>query len=427
MGDDRSPAHGLRKALTRVRVAIEARSRTLSNPSSWRTEMQNDEVRAHLQALALTPTEAARLLGVGLRTMRRWTQLERPEDLAHDRGDTDPDGKFEDDPADGDDDEAPHGGSLCQVAQGAAQAPGGAGGARALPTRYLSGTDGISGPAAQALRAWLKLHRLGLHWHPAGVPIGHVEPATAVTRARLRGAPASAWRIDVERGCAFFQRHRISFTWRSAQCFALQTHVPPVPALATFNVSAPSSTQIRAALIDDACACIARRLAGEREAPRVPLVLGDPMLGYAAPAGPVTGSQERAIDLLDVSWSPTVVCRIPLSVWRQATGSACSPDAALRHVLSHRALVSAAASQAFANPARQATAANAPMGARVLTLTLDDLGAIDRATFDRATVYRTTSHKPPQTPLTRPIAVCVGRPEALAEVMGDVMGEARAV
>ena len=100
---------------------LDARFPARKPPAKTRIDMTMipAEVREHLQLLGLNPVQAARMLGVGLRTMRRWTDIGEPE----------------------------------QGASAAAQGRAG------------QGAD-IPGPAEQALRAWLRLHRLGLSWRP---------------------------------------------------------------------------------------------------------------------------------------------------------------------------------------------------------------------------------------------------------------------
>jgi hypothetical protein len=72
----------------------------------------------------------------------------------------------------------------------------------------------ISGPAEQALRAWVRLQRLGLAWRPDGVAIGESNPERVaeqiglylrhaidldalIQRVENRGGPAAPWEVDL--------------------------------------------------------------------------------------------------------------------------------------------------------------------------------------------------------------------------------------
>lgn len=272
--------------------------------------MQSAEVRAHLNALALTPIEFARLLGVGLRTVRRWTQ---PERLGEDVGEP------------------------MEVGEGAR-------------------SERIPGPAEQALRAWLKLHRLGQHWRPDGLPLQHVDTAAAIARVRARGhrGPGVTWDIDLASLVAVMKGHRVSFVWQAVDRFALQTYCGPS------NVPTPADEAARAALTDEACACIARRLAGERQVPMLALVLGDPVL------------TDDHIELRDTSLSPIVVCRLPLSALRAFLERNVSGDAALSFAHRNEAALADLASEIHA---RRGGAAST-MGTRMLEFTAGDLGLV---------------------------------------------------
>ena len=114
--------------------------------------MTEREFQECLADLRLSPTEAARLLSVNTRTVRRWS--ESPEE--------------------------------------------------------------IPGPAEQALRAWQRLNRFGLAWRPDGLPIGEDDPDFAnqialyrehaiqldalIRKVKARGGPTVAWEVDVEGG-----------------------------------------------------------------------------------------------------------------------------------------------------------------------------------------------------------------------------------
>ncbi len=74
----------------------------------------------------------------------------------------------------------------------------------------------ISGPAEQALRAWMRLHRLGLPWRPDGVAIGESDPEkiaeqigiyrqhainldALIRKVEARGGPAAPWHVDLKK------------------------------------------------------------------------------------------------------------------------------------------------------------------------------------------------------------------------------------
>jgi hypothetical protein len=355
--------------------------------------MRSAEVRAHLDALALTATDAARLLGVGLRSVRRWTQPGS---------------------------ELPSQGAGAGVAAAApwpgpqaAVDPEGAGAADAM--RETDGPDDtntsvarsaelIPGPAAQALRAWLKLHRLGAHWRPDGVALVDVDPLAALERVRARGGlrsashSASHWDVDLRRGCASMGGHRVSFVWpgrapgsapgsapgtaSSATAaavpevmgWALQSYCPERSgASAADTAGGRVSVQALAELVDDACASIARRLAGERAPPLPVLVLGEPAW---------VGDVGEAVELRDESFSPSVVCRLSaaaLAAFLELPAGAASgavagiaPAQLLGFARRHHATLAELAGELLARPSRGTTS----LGQRLLDIGAGDLGLV---------------------------------------------------
>ncbi len=123
--------------------------------------MTSSEFKECLTRLALSQTEAARLLSVSPRTVRRWIEI----------------------------------------------------------------PNQIPGPVEQALRAWLHLDRLGLAWRPDVIAVGEEEIAKQITRYRehaieldsllqrvkARGGPATRWQVDLKRCQALLGPLRVSF------------------------------------------------------------------------------------------------------------------------------------------------------------------------------------------------------------------------
>jgi hypothetical protein len=243
--------------------------------------MRPADVRQHLQLLNLSPAEAATLLGVGLRTVRRWTA---PDDA----GDAEP----------------------------------------------------IPGAAEAALRAWLKLHRLGLSWRPdANSLVSHdVQPlvlqqahaqalADVLERVRARRGPATQWDVDLERCRATLGKMTVTFYRLREGGFAPQS----------FRRSDGLSIDLQRdqALLEDAYACIHAKLQAQADEPRVLLALDDPDFSM---------SWDGVIEMWDMSLSPAVLVTIDSG----AVAAACrllapSDDDLLRFVrLNKRAITEVA-------------------------------------------------------------------------------------
>ncbi len=126
--------------------------------------MTNSEFQDCLDRLGLSQTEAARLLSVSPRTVRRWAE-ERAE---------------------------------------------------------------IPGPAEQALHAWIRLDRFGLPWRPDGVAIGENDPEKIaeqialyrqdainldklIRKVEARGGPAAPWHVDLKKRQATLGPISVSF------------------------------------------------------------------------------------------------------------------------------------------------------------------------------------------------------------------------
>lgn len=82
--------------------------------------------------------------------------------------------------------------------------------------RWVEKPAEIPGPAEQALRAWMQLHRMGLPWRPDGVAIGDSDPekiaeqiaiyrqhvielAELIRKVKARGGPAAPWHVDLKK------------------------------------------------------------------------------------------------------------------------------------------------------------------------------------------------------------------------------------
>ena len=89
--------------------------------------------------------------------------------------------------------------------------------------RWLDGEE-IPGPAEQAIRAWIKLHDLGIPWKPDSRSInandeqqisGHrrlaEETAALIARVEARGGPRMPWEVDYSRGRAVMGGIEVSF------------------------------------------------------------------------------------------------------------------------------------------------------------------------------------------------------------------------
>ena len=94
--------------------------------------------------------------------------------------------------------------------------------------RWADVPSEMPGPAEQALRAWLRLHRLGLAWRPDGVAIGEINPEeiaeqvalyrqhainldVLIQKVEARGGPAAPWKVDLNKRQAILGPVRMSF------------------------------------------------------------------------------------------------------------------------------------------------------------------------------------------------------------------------
>ena len=247
--------------------------------------MRPADVRQHLQLLNLSPAEAAELLGVGLRTVRRWT------------------------------------------------APDQLGEAEAIP-----------GAAEAALRAWLKLHRLGLSWRADASALASAQAAVAdsheanaralhavLERVRARRGPATQWDVDLARCRATLGKMTVSFYRLQGGGFTPQS----------FRRSDGAAIDLERdqALLEDAYFCISKRLALEGDEPVVHFALDEPdeSLAWA-----------DVIEMWDNSLSPAIVVTIECASLRAAFDLAGSNvDALVGVVRAHKTEITQLAESRF--------------------------------------------------------------------------------
>lgn len=90
--------------------------------------------------------------------------------------------------------------------------------------RWVEDTAEISGPAERALKAWQSLHRYGLPWHPDGQDVltqgpeqialaraASVDLAHLLRKVEERGGPAAPWTVDLKKGRATLNTIQVSF------------------------------------------------------------------------------------------------------------------------------------------------------------------------------------------------------------------------
>jgi len=173
-------------------------------PYIMQVNMTRNEFDALLHELGLSQAEAARLLSVDPRTVRRWAE----------------------DPGE------------------------------------------IPGPAEQALRAWRALHRFGLPWAPDSVDLVRQDPSqiakhrihaieleALLRKVEKRGGPAAPWQVDVERCRATLGPLEVSFYRLQNGGFSPQSYR---------RKDGPADLERDWPLIEDAFVHIARAVAGQR-------------------------------------------------------------------------------------------------------------------------------------------------------------------
>lgn len=131
--------------------------------------------------------------------------------------------------------------------------------------RWISDTQEISGPGAQALRAWRRLNALGLPWSPDSLDLAEAEPdqiaahrshaiglADLLLKVQSRGGASGAWEVDLKKKKATLGPIEVSFYRLSNGGFSPQSY--------TRRDNTPPDIQRDWVLIEDAFACIAAKL-----------------------------------------------------------------------------------------------------------------------------------------------------------------------
>jgi hypothetical protein len=143
--------------------------------------------------------------------------------------------------------------------------------------RWLAGDVDVSGPAEQALRAWLRLESRRIPWRPDGLPLSimsaeEIEEQNRLMREEVvvldqvielvqqRGGPAAPWRVDLARceaelaGTMYVHFYRLPNGGFTPSSYRRTDKEPD------YERDLP--------LIQDAIACIAEAVAAERKVGR---------------------------------------------------------------------------------------------------------------------------------------------------------------
>jgi transcriptional regulator with XRE-family HTH domain len=127
----------------------------------------------------------------------------------------------------------------------------------------------IPGPAEQALRAWLALHRFGLPWAPDSVDLVQHDPEqiakhrahaidldALLRKVEKRGGPAAPWQVDIDQCRATLGPLQVSFYRLRNGGFSPQSYR---------RKDGPADLQRDWPLIEDAFAHIAQAIARQRQ------------------------------------------------------------------------------------------------------------------------------------------------------------------
>lgn len=102
--------------------------------------------------------------------------------------------------------------------------------------RWAENPDEITGPAEQALRAWLRLHNYNLPWRPDSFPIAEdnlefpeqisqfrnaaIALDQILQKVQARGGSTLPWHIDLKKGIARLETIEVSFYKTHEGCFS---------------------------------------------------------------------------------------------------------------------------------------------------------------------------------------------------------------
>jgi len=131
--------------------------------------------------------------------------------------------------------------------------------------RWVADPTEITGPAEQALLAWRRLNQLGLPWSPDSIDLVETDPeqislhrAEAVDLDNLlakvenRGGSSGAWNVDLNKNKATLGPIEVTFYRRQNGGFSPQAYKR--------RDDVPANLKRDWSLIEDAYACIAKKL-----------------------------------------------------------------------------------------------------------------------------------------------------------------------
>ena len=128
--------------------------------------------------------------------------------------------------------------------------------------RWCDGSTEIPGPVEQAILAWQRLDELGLVWRPDGIPIWEVdqtalfrehavELATVIQKVKKRSGPSAPWEVDLAERRARLGPIEVSFHVLANESFS--------PYCYTRKDGRPDLERDRG-LLEDAFYCIAEAI-----------------------------------------------------------------------------------------------------------------------------------------------------------------------